>query len=202
MPNWCTNLMTVTGQKEDVQAFANAVVDVEERENEVHNIPASIFNKLLPMPENGGKDIVINGEIVGSAFADPKTDGEEYINGWEWVVQNWGTKWGDCDTTFSNMGDSLEFFYQTAWSPANYTQISKMFPNLTFIVRYEESGMCFVGCEVYQNGHNTQYDGEYPDLSEYEADDGDYDYENHDLAVEAVMDDCYQQARNDLVTVA
>ena len=92
MPNWCTNLMTVTGQKEDVQAFANAVVDVEERDNEVHNIPASIFNKLLPMPENGGKDIVINGEIVGSAFADPKTDGEEYINGWEWVVQNWGTK--------------------------------------------------------------------------------------------------------------
>ena len=38
MPNWCTNWMTVKGQEEDVQAFANAVVDVEERDNEVHNL--------------------------------------------------------------------------------------------------------------------------------------------------------------------
>ena len=199
MPNWCTNYMTVQGQKEDVQAFAKAVVDVEERDNNTHNIPASIFDKLLPMPENGRKEMTnAEGEVIGSAFTDPERDGDAYIDGWKWTVQNWGTKWGDCDTTFSNHGDSLEFFYQTAWSPANYTTISKMFPNLTFIIKYEEGGMCFLGAEVYQNGIYTQYDGEYPDLRMEE--DGDYDWDAHDLAIEKAMEDCYRQAQDDLVS--
>lgn len=201
MPNWCTNYMTVTGPKEDLQAFAKAVVDVEERDNEVHDIPASIFDKLLPMPENGSKEMTnAEGEVIGSAFADPERDGDEYIDGWKWTVQNWGTKWGDCDATFSNHGDLLEFFYQTAWSPANYTEISKMFPNLTFIIKYEEGGMCFVGCDVYQNGEYTHYEGDYPDLGDYEANDGDYDYESHDLAVDQAMEDCYRKAQNNLVS--
>ena len=92
MPNWCTNWMTVKGQEEDVQAFANAVVDVEERDNELHNIPASIFDKLLPKPENGSKEITNQeGEVIGFTFADPERDGDEYINGWDWVHENWGT---------------------------------------------------------------------------------------------------------------
>ena len=199
MPNWCTNYMTVQGQKEDVQAFANAVVDVEERDNELHNIPASIFNKLLPMPENGRKEITNHdGEVIGSAFADPKNDGDEYISGWDWVHKNWGTKWGDCDTTFSNHEDSLEFFYQTAWSPANYTEISKMFPNLTFIIRYEEGGMCFLGCDVYQNGSIAEYEGTYPEM--HEGDNDDEDWEAHDLAIEDELTKCYQQAQDDLVS--
>tara|TARA_B100001996_G_scaffold367210_1_gene338632 strand:- start:612 stop:1190 length:579 start_codon:yes stop_codon:yes gene_type:complete len=191
--------MTVQGQKEDVQAFAKAVVDVEERDNELHNIPASIFDKLLPMPENGSKSMTnAEGEVIGSAFADPERDGEEYIDGWRWTVQNWGTKWGDCDTTFSNHGDSLEFFYQTAWSPATYTEISKMFPNLTFIIRYEEGGMCFLGCDVYQNGSISEYEGTYPEMTEGDYDDE--DWEAHDLAIEDALTKCYQQAQDDLVS--
>jgi hypothetical protein len=184
--------MTVQGQKEDVQAFANAVVDVEERDNNMHNIPADIFNKLFPMPENGRKEILNkDGEVVGSAFANPKDDGDEFINGWEWVHENWGTKWGDCDTTFSNHGDSLEFFYQTAWSPANFTKISEMFPRLTFIIRYEEGGMCFVGAEAYRNGERiAEVDGNWPDLPTIETDE---DWEAHDLAIEKVMEDCHKK---------
>ncbi len=151
------------------------------------------------MPENGSKPMTnAEGEVIGSAFADPERDGEEYIDGWRWTVQNWGTKWGDCDTTFSNHGDSLEFFYQTAWSPATYTEISKMFPNLTFVIKYEEGGMCFLGCEVYQNGSLTPYEGTYPEM--HEGDYDDEDWEAHDLAVEDAMEDCYNKAQKGLVS--
>ena len=196
MPNWCTNWMTVKGQEEDVQAFANAVVDVEERDNEVHNIPATIFQKLLPMPENGHKKMTTqDGKELGYAFADPKTDGDDFINGWDWCNNNWGTKWGDCDTTFSNMGDSLEFFYQTAWSPANYTKISEMFPNLTFIIRFEEGGMAFLGAEAYRNGERiAQEEGTYPEYSfhnEMTEQEEDEIWENLAGEVEENLEVCY-----------
>ena len=60
--------------------------------------------------------------------------------------------------------------------------------------------MCFVGCDVYQNGEYTHYEGDYPDLGDYEANDGDYDYESHDLAVDQAMEDCYRKAQNNLVS--
>ena len=56
----------------------------------------SFISHLIPFPENGRKDIVIDGEVIGSAFTD-QDDEAGTIDGRLWADQNWGSKWGDYD---------------------------------------------------------------------------------------------------------
>jgi len=192
MPNWCFNYMTVTGPEADLLKFADSIVDDSGQQD------ALIFEKLLPMPENGIKPIVgEDGEDMGSAFANPENDGDEYIDGWAWTLTNWGTKWGDRDTVFEKTENGLTFKYETAWNPANYTIISRMFPELTFIIEYEEAGMGFLGCDVYQNGNHIRQEGEYPVLKEDAT--GEMDYDDHLVNIEEALEKAHERAVAQLI---
>tara|TARA_B100000029_G_scaffold455373_1_gene482584 strand:+ start:12300 stop:13010 length:711 start_codon:yes stop_codon:yes gene_type:complete len=194
MPNWCENSMTVFGEVETLNKFAEAITS-KERENvyegtayelKDNEISVTIFSNLLPAPENGSKKIINDkGELVGTAFADPERDGNDYINGWDWCIKNWGTKWGDCDNRMTKDYDDtrgrtprLDFTYDTAWGPADYSQISEMYPELFFMVTYQEHGMGFMGCELFHAGEkvteeylDSDSNGDYPSFPDYEPDD-------------------------------
>ena len=167
MPNWCSNTTTVYGSVDDLTKFVEAV-KCDERSDEVASdlgsFPeARIFDRLLPFPENGHATLTqTNGQNLGNVFAkEDETAGT--IDGYQWCLDNWGTKWGDCNTRYEVApqiagitGDThVTFYYDTAWGPADFSKIAKMYPNLTFITKYEEGGMGFVGAWAWKDGEDA-----------------------------------------------
>lgn len=122
MPNWCSNSMTVTGPEQQVRAIAAKVTD------------ESNFTVFMPQPVD---------------------EAGELIDGTSWQYDNWGTKWGDSDTQinhedYSNPeASSLGLSYLTAWGPMTklVCEISRIHPQCSIDIEYEESGMSFFGIE-------------------------------------------------------
>lgn len=158
MPNWCNNTTTVSGPLTDLTAFLDAVKNKnhDEDEGSWDSPQAEIFASLVPLPENGTKKHETGGSVFTKEDADAGT-----IDGYKWALENWGTKWGDCHTTYELFMDDdyiehgtqhIMFNYETAWGPANFIKIAEMYPTLTFVSTYEESGMGFLGSWAWTNG--------------------------------------------------
>lgn len=79
----------------------------------------------------------------------------EGVEDWySWSVTNWGTKWPDREArTYEEKGWQV-FSFDTAWSPplAGIKAISAMFPTESFVIVYEEGGMCFMGGSRFERG--------------------------------------------------
>lgn len=148
MPNHCTNILYVTGPDESVRRFVKAVTKGDEIK----------IADLIPMPEElrdtthgffGDEDKQL--ELMEHHEKMLQKYGAS--DWYEWAHQHWGTKWGDYDHydgTFDSDGEYAEWEvgYQTAWCPfANnfWEKVVKQFPDLMFIIKYEEPGMCFCG---------------------------------------------------------
>ena len=142
----------------------------------------SICNYYKPRPEELS-DIcfgfaTINGEKVknwrtrkiGDEFVNVAVTPEEliilkekygYTNWYNWSLDNWNTKWGDCQLHIENNSISCELRYETAWSPICNTIIEMFaqdFPNF----RYWFEEECEWGSEIeYIDGecvHEFSYD--------------------------------------------
>lgn len=143
MPNWCHNSMSLHGPADQVKAILDAVRPVVDEngygvksENE-----KLTFTKFMPQPRDE------NGELIGST---------------SWQYENWGTKWGDCDTDivyeeYDNGVGSASLGYSTAWGPMTglVKEMSRLHPNVTIDVEYEEPGMNFFGIEQFEAGDIT-----------------------------------------------
>ena len=180
MPNWCDNNLTVTGDAESLQQFVTAITNADES--------ITILKNLVPFPaELEGEDIIgKDGVSVGQAFTD---------EGYSWCLQNWGTKWGDCETEIIVNDDYLVLKYETAWSPAleGLEQISRLFPTLTFQTDYLEEGMQFIGAASFQNGSASIYDVPESDWPELEKDEnGEDDWQSWQDAVNDVREKAIQ----------
>jgi hypothetical protein len=156
MPNWCENNMYVYGNSADVAEYANKV-------KEALGNDKSILESMYPMPQ----DIIRYEERKAKVPYDSK-EYKEHINAiehqcetfhgvpnaFEWRCQKWGSKWGDCETDVAFEETSGRIFFTSAWSPPlpGMLHISKEFPNLTFVLCYEESGMDFWGVVGFSNG--------------------------------------------------
>jgi len=73
---------------------------------------------------------------------------------YEWCIQNYGTKWGDYETTQEWDGDTLVLHFRTAWSPplVAMKHISAKWTDLTFEIAYFEQGAGFQGSATYAGG--------------------------------------------------
>lgn len=129
MPNWCSNELTVYGEKEELQKFLNKV-----QINDINSEEALSFAVAAPIPEE---------------FRD---------KGWyEWCIENWGTKWDAQEVRAEEIDpeqEYLKWFFETAWSPpvAWLTKIATMFPTLSIRLKYEEEGAGFMGVAKAENG--------------------------------------------------
>lgn len=141
MPNWCTNGMTLHGPADQVKAIVDAVRPVEDENGyRVKDSQKELtFTKFMPQPKDEA------GELLGST---------------SWQYENWGTKWGDCDTDISyeeydaNGTGSASLHYNTAWGPMTglVKEISRLHPDVTIDIEYEEPGMNFFGVEQFKSG--------------------------------------------------
>lgn len=149
MPNWCSNSITIRGEKEDIDRLETFLNEKEGKD---------WFDFFLPCPEE-----LKDGGPVG--FHDePKPDlMEKYgaTNWYDWCVENWGCKW-NCDVhDWTRNDDSITFWFDSPWGPPTelYTFICND-TDFSVDAEYHEEGMCFVGRFV--DGENESY--EYSDL--------------------------------------
>jgi len=147
MPNWCQNELKIIGKKEDIKKFLEKIKPTLKRKKYIN-----LFSELFPCPK-----------ILEKKSPNPKTReekelikkyGDDGSGWWNWCVEKWGTKW-DIDLEIISENDH-ELTYETnsAWSPPleGFTEISKLFPNLTFFINYIEPGMGFMGISKIKNG--------------------------------------------------
>lgn len=201
MPNWCSNNLDIRGDKTQLKDFISRVTKKDDDGNTYYDILGS----LLPTPRelqetmSGGYGRNEDGtkkpeQIELEAKEQSNIAKFGHKNWYDWNVANWGTKWGDSDTDLTEYDDSIEFTFESAWSPpeSGIKAISKLFPEMTFILSYREEGMDFYGATAFRDGEYAEHGGEVSSVEgmkqiDYE-DDGweDLQDRNHELLESAI----------------
>ena len=142
MPNWCWNHLEVTGDEKQLQEFVEKSLTKYDDEEDRFT-----FNGTHPMPEELS---ITKGtqtqEEKAQAILNLANHG--YTDWYEWHIGEWGTKWDASDPYINhNDKDYFSVNFESAWAPPVQwiDNIMKDFPDLSFILEYEEPGMGFGG---------------------------------------------------------
>lgn len=131
-PNWCHNVLDITGPKDQIALFKEILTE---------------FGRY-PIDDEPVKMTF----AISAFFPTPKNVGD----GWyAWRCANWGTKWDVADSyLFKDEETVLGYDFDTAWGPplAAIAVISTQYPKLHFEVNYTEQGMNFGGKFRVQDG--------------------------------------------------
>lgn len=173
MPNWCTNVLVIKGEPDDLKAF---IKDAGAHENEsvgrFFNRGDITLRSWLKMPETFKKWDTTNDKLPESAFSSLKKY-QKYSEGYdkavkeqqeEFGVVGWrdynmltlGCKW-DCDFEQVIVPDdrTIEINFSSPWTPPTKGIITliKSYPLLSFSMKSEEPGC---GCEWILEGGNRE----------------------------------------------
>lgn len=138
--------------------------------NYCEKVHQKVVDKLLDVQNNiyqkgryGEKDITLD---------DLYNMGQQYMDNYikygaftwyHWSIDNWGTKWNACDTTWNKQYPN-EVWFNTAWSVPEpiVKKISEMYPNVQFRLDYAEEQVAFMtGYVIYKAGElieDVQYE--------------------------------------------
>ena len=166
MPNWCTNRVTVSGDKEWVQFFKWAV------KGEGENDRRFSFNSIIPMPDElhgiGSPAVVLDTEQEVEDYKKEHADnpfGLENLpitrqrsydliakyghNNWyDWCTDNWTCKWDASDIYLDiEEEDYLQYRFETPWGPPEeiYNVLVVQHPKVHISWFYDEPGMEMAG---------------------------------------------------------
>ena len=130
MPNWCDNKLVVRGEKKDMAKFLE------------------VLGEKATLSENKRLRDILNAFI-------PIHDDHDESDWYNWHIENWGTKWDvECYEDAQIEDDHVELSFDSAWSPPVIwlEKVAKNYPKLKFALKYDEPGMCFMGCAKGSNG--------------------------------------------------
>ena len=130
MPNWCTNWIEISGDKESIQKIKEKMESIENSQD------ANLFMTLVGIPE----------------------DVTDYDTNWyDTNINNWGTKW-DVSLNESNVEfneDHITMSPETAWSPpVGFCKSLAMKYKVVVTNTYEEPGCDFCGRIVIDSEGN------------------------------------------------
>ena len=178
MPNWCKNILKVTGEEKDLKNFMNCV----EGKDYDGKTTYFDFNKIIPYPkEFDDQDRKIYriykqadeyAKSLGKKCWNQLTDKEKQqctqftendllsikdgynSAGLNWRIEHWGTKWNAREVTRKKMKNKIYYTFLTAWdAPFQIIwELGNKFPNLTFDFKYNEPLMMFSGHMIIKNG--------------------------------------------------
>jgi hypothetical protein len=140
MPNWCENDLTVEGSRLEIDRFLVGIrTGMDEfsktaKNGDALDIREFDFNRILPYPKK-------------FQWSNKQTDGYN-SGGYDWCVNNWGTKWNACDVVVVRVDEEcVELHFNTAWAPPEpvVRKMISMFPKLEFTLEYYEQGVGYCG---------------------------------------------------------
>lgn len=149
MPNWCSNVVTLSHK--DPVMIERAVKSAADGE---------LLNEFIPIPEEL-KETVANFDETEQTKANLEKYG--YANWYDFCLSEWGTKWDiSTNSVDRNPDGSITLSFETAWGPA--IEAYRKFESMGFGVdaTYYEPGMCF--CGSYVDGFDETY--EIPDTAD------------------------------------
>ena len=150
MPNWYEDDLQISGPdvKKVMAKIGNPAGDDDQKVID--------FNVAIPYPK---KFIALDKKA--EKHNKNKRPDEPYMKdgynsgGYEWCIDNWGTKWNAVNVTDVEIDDEqATFTFDTAWSPPLpvIQAFSKMFPEHEFNIEYYEAGIGFCGQARYVAG--------------------------------------------------
>jgi hypothetical protein len=200
MPNYCTNNLYISGDESEVVKFIKATyqgTDFDSPEPDGF----SILRKLVPTPEELANTRAGYWTADTEEMAEYQKKSDElfakygYKDWYDWSLDNWGTKWGDMETTLCIRSDGyVSFSFESAWCAPEIgiDKVSQLFPELEFVLTYMEQGMGFVGANAYKNGRVASAYTE-KITGDYEDTDVDDIMEQIDEAYFKALEDCEAQ---------
>ena len=139
MPNWVYNTLTITGNAEQVERFAEqAARPGQFRDGEKSLSQLSFWNFIKP-------DESIMSEYWGGERDDLSlAERMQNANHWYyWNIRNWGCKWDANDVNMEMGEGKVVYSFDTAWSPPveALDAMCEQFPQLVMEMRsVEEQG--------------------------------------------------------------
>lgn len=166
MPNWCANAVVIEAtEHEGAQMIRRLDTHLKEG--------GELISFFLPIPPelNDPRTGSFGGDDADEKDALRKSLLEKYgYSGWyDWCLAEWGTKWDAKPDDFFLDGDSMEIYFDTAWSPPIkfYTELFERF-NFEVNATFVEQGANYIG--YYVNGDYQVEDFIYDGL-DYDDDD-------------------------------
>ena len=164
MPNWCSNMLQVSGEKKSLENFLEKYGKFTF--SLVRPIPSDFvgvhsgFNKIDGKEYTHWRYITLdNGEekAVGISAEELSAWNEKWgASGWyDWCIANWGTKWDIQPSPFEEEGSGIyQISFDTAWAPPTpiVFALAQEFPSLNFEHYYAEPGCAFAGLDSYADG--------------------------------------------------
>lgn len=158
MPNYCQCFLKVSDYEGDFDRWPEFSESIKGDGGELLS-----FDKIIPYPAEW-KELDRKWEEQFQVWQKTGRDFPQFKNGYnnggyEWCHENWGTKWDAGDFEDVNNGyDPVIYKFTTAWAPPLpvILKLSEMWPSLTFVIEYYESGMEFGGCVSFQGGKQTR----------------------------------------------
>lgn len=162
MPNHVDNILRVEGASEEVAAFVAAVSG---------DGPFDC-DKIIPYPANlrAMDDAAHEWDKKAREPGGPPRPMDGFNSGgYEWCIENWGTKWGAYDAMLDHRGGLATYTFQSAWGPPikAIRAAAKQYPSLAFELNYFERGMEFCGTfAAWFTDEDDDKPGEYVEVDE------------------------------------
>jgi hypothetical protein len=167
MPNHCYCTLTIDGPEADLKELRKRLA-VDEHGH------YCLFESVLPMPDDLRGTESPSPLEIGTVHDEtlrrhrPLTDAERerleslkaahgHADWYSWQKENWGMKWGDCNTVI-DWDDPLVLEFWTPWVPpiAGVGKIAEMYRSLTFHLKYDESNCELLGIVEWSGGKLTR----------------------------------------------
>jgi hypothetical protein len=147
MPNWCSNTLQISGDKEQLEMFKQKSIS-----KSAMDVDIFLMDGCIPMPE----ELAICEDITPEENAQ-RIAKYGYDNWYFWRLENWGSKWDAHESYIEEDENGLTINFDTAWSPAipYIKQVAKMFPDLIFDLYFMETGEWFAG-RVFVKGEEVE----------------------------------------------
>lgn len=152
MPNWCSNTLHISGDKEKLEMFKQKSIIKSGMDVDIF-----VMDGCVPMPEELGIYEGLTPEQKAERVAK-----YGYDNWYDWRFENWGSKWDAQEPYITEEEELLTINFDTAWSPAipYVKQVAKMYPDLIFDLYFMETGEWFAGRVFAKNEEVNEEYGE------------------------------------------
>tara|TARA_A100000172_G_scaffold79911_1_gene68105 strand:- start:31 stop:471 length:441 start_codon:yes stop_codon:yes gene_type:complete len=143
------NRVSISGSEEDIKKITKLVSTKESALSFDNIIPTPNWKEIpnekgeLPVKKEIKND---EGEVIRTTNNFP--DGTNDSRGYNWQIENWGTKWdASCVEVVSEGTDYIEYEFATAWSPPEpiIDKLREDFPDISISAFYDEPGNQIAG---------------------------------------------------------